>query len=106
MAIDFLQQYLGGRPDLQYQQALTGLGIPQSRFFQNRYGNVYGQYLNALQKQGITGPYNIEGKFGGFLDAFDWQKEFERFTPNQRGEYPYEAQARTRLAPRTRFLNF
>ena len=91
--------WLKANPQAQYQQAISGLSMPMQNWFGPRYGTFYNEYMAELAKQAQTGALPTM-QFGDFLAGIDWINRYYSNSPYQRGSNP------SRLAPRTRWLNY
>jgi len=76
-----LTSFLDTQPQAAFAQRINQLDEPQRRFFQRRYNELYGEYLAGLQN-------NPRLRFTDFLGGIDYNKEFQSFSPQVRGEYP------------------
>lgn len=99
MADNITRAFLGDRPELAFQGALTGFSPQRRRFFSRQFGDVFGQFQGQQALQAGAGLLP-RGNFSQFLTGFPFEQEFQSFTPFQRGFRP------ATFAPGVRRLNF
>lgn len=87
------RSFLNANPRAAFSSALSGLDSPQSRFFANRFNPIFDQFQAQL-------PRNPTRGFSDFLGDFPFLREFQSFSPSQRGSF------QSRLRPPTRTLRF
>lgn len=96
---DLISEIFGERPELAFLGFLGQSQAPQSmqQFFRGQVANFLGQYQQALGQQLVQGnlPSLTPEKFFGGLN---FQNEFNKFSPQQRGFFP------GRLTGSARFL--
>uniref|UniRef100_A0A6M3K3J5 Uncharacterized protein n=1 Tax=viral metagenome TaxID=1070528 RepID=A0A6M3K3J5_9ZZZZ len=88
-----MTSFLESNPEITYKQRLMGLQPQISRFFENRYYDVYKEYQSEL----ATNPYL---SFDKFLSTYNFPQKFGGYSPRLRGEYP------SIVSPRARWLNY
>ncbi len=94
--------WLSQDPSAQFHTSLGQQGGKQGmspfmrRYFQNQYNPIYNQFLGALGGQ-VQGGQKPDQTFGGFLNQFPWQQEFQSLPAWQRGFNPASA-------PRSKWL--
>ena len=94
---DFRRSFFADDPNLAFQTSIaqSGLRRNQADFFRRRASDFLGRFEGALGKQldafGTTDLNPLE-----FFKGIDFNQEFLRFSPSQRGENPSIFNPRTR----------
>jgi len=85
-----LTSFLDSQPQAAFATRINRLDEPQRRFFLRRYNELYGQYLSNLAQ-------NPRARFTDFLGGLDFNRDFQAFSPELRGEYPRQFRPPTRI---------
>jgi len=98
---NFRQQFFKDNPDLAFQTSLNRAGLPRhlAQFFRGKSGDFLKRFEGALGREldefGTTNLNPLD-----FFNDLNFNREFLRFAPGERGQNPL------RFNPVTRFVGF
>lgn len=87
---DFFRDILEEEPRGTFQSFLPSPFGPRRRereFFENRFSDIFNQYLGGLAGQLRRGQYPTQG-FTDYLEEFPFSEYFHRASPRERGFFP------------------